>query len=318
MRRLAAILAAVLVIAYSVFWWIAAGKIEEGVALWADNAKAQGLTASWQAIRVGGYPLAFRVELTEPRLDGPEWSVAAPGLTATIQPWSFHSAALAAPQGLSGKGGDIAAVTAASATGNVAADSDGTDARIELDDVKAAPVAAKTARFRLVLPPQPPRGHTDLNFTFSGDVKALTIPIAPKPLGDTIDDVGFGFSAMGPVPPGKTPRDRAAAWRDEGGTVELSQLHVGWGAVGIDASGTLALDRDLQPVGSLTGALSGYDELLAALVAAGQIRESDSRTLKFVLRALAKNGRIETALSVQNGKIYVGPASLGRVPKIPW
>src|SRR5579883_2594905 len=64
-RRIGLIVAA----AYSGFWWIAAGRIADGVAAWAAEAKADGLAVTWRDLRVAGYPLWFRVELADFALD---------------------------------------------------------------------------------------------------------------------------------------------------------------------------------------------------------------------------------------------------------
>ena len=144
--------------------------------------------------------------------------------------------------------------------------------------------------------------------------------MAPAALGATIDDAAIGLAVMGPIPPG-TPRQAAAGWRDTGGTLELDHLHLGWGGLDLDASGTVALDRDMQPEGSLSGSLGGYDKLLAALVSAGQVKGSDASRLRLVLGLLAKPGpdgkpRLAAALTLQNSELSMGPITFGRVPKI--
>src|SRR5580692_4762178 len=92
------LLAAVLVIgigAYSAFWWIAAGKIEEAATAWRDTAHQQKIDASWQGMRVAGYPFSFRLELADVSLiDGasnPPAELQAPILEASIRPWNLHA-----------------------------------------------------------------------------------------------------------------------------------------------------------------------------------------------------------------------------------
>src|SRR5216684_7654104 len=46
--------------AYGAFWFVVAGRLEDGVTQWAQSLRAQNLDLSWRSIRVGGFPLAFR------------------------------------------------------------------------------------------------------------------------------------------------------------------------------------------------------------------------------------------------------------------
>jgi len=181
---------------------------------------------------------------------------------------------------------------------------------------------AKTAQLWVDLPPAPPRTQDDRTIGVALDLTGLSVPRAPQALGATIDDAAIGVTLMGPVPSGPL-REAAAAWRDGGGTLELDHLHLGWDALDLDANGTLALDRDLQPEGTLSGSLGGYDQLLGALVAGGLVKGSDASRMRLVLGLLARPGpngkpRLATALSLQNGMLSMGPITFGRVPRIEW
>jgi len=126
----------------------------------------------------------------------------------------------------------------------------------------------------------------------------------------------------GPIP-AAAPRQAAAAWRDSGGTVELDRLLLRWGRIAITGSGTVALDRDLQPIGGFSGAVEGYEDLMAALVTAGRMRPGDARLARVALAMLAKAGpegrpQIATSFTIQNGEMFLGPAKLGPAPKINW
>jgi len=335
--RLALIAATILILGiggYTLFWRIAAGRIEDGAAEWAAAARAQGIAASWQTLSVGGYPFSFRVELTGARLASAPPNLAgeltAPRLVATVRAANLHAATLTAPEGLSLSGEKLVSLKAGAAVGTVTAGTKGGAAVwLQLTGVTAnaaalpgAPAAAKTAQLWLDLPAAPPKTHTDRNIGVAVDLAGLSVPLAPEALGTTIDEAALGLTVIGPVPPG-TPRQAAAGWRDDGGTLELDHLHLGWGGLDLDASGTMALDRDLQPEGSLSGSLGGYDKLLAALVSAGQIKGSDASRLKLVLGFLAKPGadgqpRLPAALTLQNGILSMGPITFGRVPRIDW
>lgn len=331
---IAAIILALGVGGYTLFWRIAAGRIRDGAAEWAASMRSQGVTAAWQTLDVGGYPFSFRIELTGARLASTAPNLAAemtaPRLTAAVGVTNLHVATLTAPDGLSLSGEGLATLKAGDAVGTVAAASQGgATIWLRLTGVSGSAAAlprasatAKTARLWLELPAAPPKTHTDRNIAVAVDLAGVSVTGAPEALGTAIDDAAIGLTVMGPIPAG-TPRQAATGWRDAGGTLELDHLHLGWGGIDLDASGTLALDRDLQPEGSLSGSLGGYDKLLAALVSAGQIKGSDASRIRLVLGLLARPGpdgqpRLSAGLTLQDGELSMGPINFGRVPKVDW
>jgi hypothetical protein len=331
------LLGAVLVIgigAYSGFWWVAAGKIKDAATAWREGAHAQKIDASWQGMRVAGYPFAFRLELTDVALkDGatnPPAELKAPTLMASVRPWNFHRAWLAVPDGLAATFGPDATplvrLGAEHGSGAVALAGDGgATIWLSLYQAKAdagVALAARAVHAWVILPPGAPATHQDSGLAFALEARDLALPAAPPGFTGTVDDLGFGVSMMGAVPPGPL-RQAAAAWRDNGGTVELDNLHLRWGDMQINGSGTLALDNDLQPVGGFSGGVSGFDQLLNGLVASGRVKPGDARVARLALAMLAKAGpdgrpEIATSLTIQNGEMYLGPAKLGKAPRIDW
>src|SRR5258708_27614670 len=106
--RLGLVIAVLLLIAgigaYTTFWFIVAGKIEKGIAEWAQSAREQKIDASWRGLRVGGFPFAFRIELTEAALrneaTNPVAEMRMPWLSGRVRPWNFRVWHLTAPQGM--------------------------------------------------------------------------------------------------------------------------------------------------------------------------------------------------------------------------
>ena len=78
------------------------------------------------------------------------------------------------------------------------------------------------------------------------------MPLAIGPLGDGIDELDFAATVKGAIPSGKVA-DALAAWRDAGGRIELDHLRLKWGALNATATGTIALDQELQPTGGFSG-----------------------------------------------------------------
>lgn len=320
--------------AYTAFWFVAAGRIEDGIVAQADSLRRQNLELAWSAIRVSGFPLAFDVGLSEARLRAaattPQTELRAPVLSVSARPWNFREWRLSAPDGLGaaiGPAGEpLMKVAAESAAGSVSAPGTG-DIAVWLRLVQAKAdlpehVTAEAADLWLTLPEQRPQQHTERALGLAADLHGLRVPLPAAPVQGAIDDLAFGATVLGPISAGP-PRQAAAAWRDAGGTVELDRLALRWGGISVTGSGTLALGPDLQPIGAFSGAVSGFNELLKALADSGQLRMGDLTMARIGLAALAKPGpngkpEISTSFTIQNGQMYLGPLKLGAAPRINW
>ena len=98
------------------------------------------------------------------------------------------------------------------------------------------------------------------------------------------------------MPAGRSPEERAASWRDGGGSLEIQHLALDWGPLDLTASATLALDDQLQPMGAGSARLVGYAETLDALAPHGAISRSAATAAKAVLSLLANTpGRRQSA-----------------------
>ncbi|HJY51479.1 MAG TPA: DUF2125 domain-containing protein [Stellaceae bacterium] len=328
------ILAALLVIAggYTGYWFLVARRIEAGIVDWAQSRRADKIDFSWQKMRVSGYPVAFRVDLGSAALrDGaitPSPELHIPVLSGTARPWDFADWRLAAPDGFTADfaaagGGAPIKLVAQTADGVVSIEPEGgwtlwltlRDTTIEA----GAPVLVGSASAMLTVPPSV---HTEPMLALAVQTSQIKLPLAVGPLGDAIDELDFGATEKGAIPSGKLA-DALAGWRDAGGKIELDNLRLKWGALDATATGTIALDQGLQPTGGFSGAIQGYDQILTALVQNGQMRASDAGLARIALTLLAKTGpdgkpEIRTVFTIQNGQMFLGPAKLGRVPRITW
>jgi hypothetical protein len=165
--------------AYTAFWLVAAGSIKEGVAAWAESARAQQLDVAWQAIGVSGYPFAFRIELSAAGLrnnsTNPAIELRAPIITATTRPWAYRVWRITAAQGLDATAGNasvpIARIRAEAGDASVSVPAEGgVEIWLGLRRATAEPgakpenrVAAERVEAWLNLPAQPPREHDDRN-----------------------------------------------------------------------------------------------------------------------------------------------------------
>ena len=331
------ILAALLAVAgsYTAYWFLVARRIEAGIADWALSQRADKIDVSWQNMRVSGYPAAFRVDLGSAALrDGaitPSPELHIPALSGIARPWDLADWQIAAPAGLAADlatagRGSAAKLMARTADGLTSIDSDGGwKLWLDLKDITVeagARIRVSSARATVKVPPRPPRDHTEPVMGLAVDASQIKLPLAVRPLGDALDELDFGATVKGILPTGKLA-DTVAAWRDAGGKIELDNLRLKWGALDATATGTIALDQELQPTGRFSGAIQGYDQILTALVQNGQMRASDAGLARIALTLLAKAGpdgkpEIRTTFTIQNGQMFLGPAKLGRAPRITW
>jgi hypothetical protein len=139
--------------------------------------------------------------------------------------------------------------------------------------------------------------------------------VAPAPFSNTISSLAVGFTVMGAIPNG--PAEGAVdAWRRSGGAIKLDHVDLYWDKVEITGSGTVAPDSDLQPSGSVSATIKGYDQLMTALSVAGLLPADDLTPAKIALAMLGP--AISTSFTIQNGDMYLGPANLGKAPRIKW
>jgi hypothetical protein len=336
--RLGLALVAVLLVllgAYTAYWWIVATRISEGVTAWAQTERAEKVDISWQEVGVTGFPFFWRVTLDHAVLrDGrltPSPELRIPALSATARPWGFGSWELVAPEGLSAHlagGGERPPLQAAvqTAIGMLAVDPQaGSNLWLNLRDISVeagTKVPISSADAWVILPPRPPGSHTAPALGIALDLRQVQLPSMTSVLNDMIEELAFGITVKGAVPSGKLT-EALAEWRDKGGTLELDNLYLDWGGVGANASGTLALDRELQPVGGVSGAIAGYDKILIGLVQSGRMRADAAGLARLALAVLARAGpdgkpEIKTAFTIQNGEMFLGPAKLGKAPHFIW
>jgi hypothetical protein len=330
-------LAALLVIAgaYAGYWYAVAGQIEDGVVAWAQSSRADKIDVSWRNIRVTGFPGAFRVELETALLRDdavtPSPEIRMPSISGTARPWNFADWRLNAPRGLTAEIARIgervpAKLSAQSAEGTVSVDPAGgwtTRLRLQSPVVEAGPrIRVNTVDVSVAMPLKPPTRERNAKLVLTLDARDVELPVAIGPLGDRIDEFDLGGTIKGPIPSGKLS-EALAVWRDAGGTIELDKLHLRWGTLGATASGTMTLDQELQPSGALSGAVSGYDQILVALAESGQMRATDAGLARIALGLLAKPGpdgkpEVKTAFAIRNGQMFLGPARLGKAPRFSW
>ncbi|MEN8236574.1 MAG: DUF2125 domain-containing protein [Pseudomonadota bacterium] len=167
--------------------------------------------------------------------------------------------------------------------------------------------------------------HDDLmNVQIS--LQDLTLPVLSEfPFGDNLQKLQLQTSLSGEIA-GDTLHDRINSWYESDGTLEVAKLQLQWGPLEITAEGTTTVDEHLQPMGAFSAHVGGLDKTLAAFVKAGWLDEKVSRLVRLGLGFLTESlqgeaeasARYQLPLTVQSGRLFIGPVSVAKVPKVNW
>jgi hypothetical protein len=332
---------ALLVALYVGAWFYTVGLVREALQNWAEARRVEGFTVGWDGYAISGFPFAVRVIIEKPvygKTDAaPGYEARAPLLMGEAKPWALRhwqiTAAKGARLGIE-PGAARAAVTVQATTvdvtvaprqGDAANAHPATGVAIAADGLTVdgdAHVTIGHAEAQTVLPPRAGAGHLETWLSASLRLEKVVLPMSVQPLGDTVERIAARLSVKGAIPGG--PRRAAlASWRQEGGTLELEGLDLGWGKLAAAGSGTLALNEALQPEGALSATISGYGEIIDALVESGTMKAGDAALAKLALGLLAKPGpggvsQITAPVTLQGGRLFIGPARIARLPNFTW
>jgi hypothetical protein len=334
MRRIVLPLFLLLVLAaggYTAYWFILAHRLEAGLGPWAEAQRARGTVLQWQSVAIEGFPAVFRFRFTAATASGDKpvrLAATAPLVFAEAHPWDLRRWRLDAPNGVSVTlPEELVGATAAVVDGELRLDEvGGTVIDLAARDVAGSGLAQGLrigdAATKLVLPEHPPASHLDPELSAAIRLAQVSLPAAVPPFGRDIEALSVAATIKGALPPGKL-RDALAAWRRDGGTIELTDGTLHWGALAASANGTLALDDQLQPIGALTATIENHDAIVDAAVASGSLRARDAGLLKIVLGLMAKPGadgrkQLTLPVSLQHDHVYLGPAQIAALPRLAW
>jgi len=334
MRRLVLISSAVLALVwagYSGYWFYTAKRLSAGVGPWAEARRADGYTLQWSKLAVEGYPLAFRLRFADATIAGVRplpFAAALPILTGETAVWDLKHWHLEAPQGMHVEApGAGEAITAQALDGDLGFGApEGTGVDLTLHGITAGGVVSglhiDDAAMHLTIPAAPPASHRDAAIAAAIRLAKITLPWQLPPFGSDIEAVRLAATVKGAMPSGSL-RQALDAWRADGGTVEVEDGALRWGKLAVTTTGTLALDEALQPMGALTATIEDHAAIVDAAVASGDLPAGNANFVKAFLGLMAKPGadgkkRLTLPVSLQNDRIYLGPAQIARLPRFTW
>lgn len=334
-------------VAWTAWWLYLAGQVKSRAAAWLDDQRSRGTEISHQGFAVSGYPYRIEVDLDRLALAVPQAAeapaVAIPHLKVLGLPWNPNlviadvtgpvTFAWTDPQGRR----QSARYDAKSTAVSIGLE-DGRPVRLaasahyprlssallggllsaKLFEVHARDLTPEgTAGGAAAAPGGSPTAPLTGEIALDGTEVALPSK-TESPLGREIASLGLTLGLTGPWPQGAEPRGALASWRDAGGTLELRRGDLRWGSLDLSLTGALALDKAFRPEGAVSGRVGGLDPLLDAAVAQGRLTADQAASIRNALGALSflsrdEAGRVPVGITLQGGKLLVGPVAVGRV-----
>ena len=340
LRWLYAILAVLVLgaVGYTVFWFHLKRQVEAGIAEWTAAHRAAGWQVAFSPPAVGGWPFRMVLDLASIELADPKhrqaWAFSLPAVKVVAQPWApRHLIFLPRGPGRLTWGPDGARagleVEAADTKASLVLDPQGRALRLA---VVGEQVAARLAYPRFEGTYQAGARHFELhardNRGQAGAATAVDLALSAEdasgslitlgpPYGRSIARLGVDLGLTGPLDAQSVER-----WRDDGGTVELRQLLLRWGPSELKANGTLALDKQMRPIGAMTAEVKGWEPMIDRMVESRQLPRGRGQAMKLAFALLAQPGpdgsKVLTApISAQDGKLTIGPAAVADLPSLP-
>jgi hypothetical protein len=329
-----------LVAGETVYWRIAAERLRTGYQTWLAAQAAQGWDIGSGPLSVGGWPrsAALNVPNLTLRHSGPtvpgDLNVASAGVTLSVSLFDPGTLRLSLTGPTHVRAGDLPDVIVTGNTTSLSVplqqDSPlslalyGRDMRLEAS-TGAWHVTVGLLNARAEFAADPPADQSRPAATFAISSEAIALPSTYKwPLGPNISSLSTDGTLNGPLPGTRGVTSWAEAWRDGGGSLEIRHLAMGWGPLGLTGSATLALDDQLQPMGSGNGRIVGYAETLDRLAAGGALSKSAATAAKAVLSLMAgttdtdDSPSVDVPLTLQYRTLSMRQVPLVRLPELDW
>ncbi len=317
-------------------WRSAAATLVQGFEDWAAQRRALGWVVQHGTPMRGGWP--FSVTLTVPRIEvvgstrtSPadlHWRAESVELRVALANWENLVVAPRGRQVLSLPGLEIPfAADRMELTVPLEGGATPREAMLETDRLRLnSPFGGFELRSgSLALRSRLSATEGEAALTVELAASDITLP-APGPgaLGSRVERLEVDAALSGPVPLLRHPTQRAEACRDAGGTIELHRAEVQWGPVSANLSATGTLDEALQPMGAGQLHITGADEAVNALAAAGWLSRNaagPARAMAILLSRPPPEGGppvLELPVTLAERRIGLSRLPLARLPALQW
>jgi hypothetical protein len=339
--RIIAVAVPLLLVAGDVAYWrMSAERLRAGYQNWIAVRVAQGWDVSSGPLSIGGWPRAATVAIPNltlrhagPAIPG-DLDVASAGVTLSVSLFNPVNLQISAtgPTHLRADGMQDVVVTGEedwvsvplTQSGSYGIDLHVSGLRIE-PATGAWHATAGLLNAHATIADEAMADTSQPAATFSVSAEAIALPAVIKsPLGTNISSLSLDGVLNGPLPQTRDITGWAEAWRDGGGSLAITHFALGWGPLGLTSSATLALDDQLQPMGSGNGRIVGYAPTLDRLAAAGMLTKSAATAAKAVLSLMAGTGdsdqpsAVDVPLTLQYRTLSMRQVPLVRLPELDW
>ena len=321
---------------HTAIWRSASDRLTQGFGAWTAERRALGWTVRYGAPVRAGWPLSVSMRVPDFALEsGPRTTPA--GLTWQAEALTLRVALLDWDRLVASPGGrqrlDVAGQTFPFAADRMeltlpleggAIPREGV-LEVERLRLNSPWGAFDLGRGSLALRSRQSATEAEPAFNVELVLRQLGLPMpGPGALGQQVALVELDASLSGPVPPIRQPTQRAEAWRDAGGTLDLRRIALRWGPVGTTLSATGTLDEALQPMGAGQLELTGAAEAIEAMVAQGLVARGAGAALRVMAGLLARPAPdggppvLELPFTLQDRRIGLGRLPLARLPALQW
>ena len=343
-RRLWVLLTALLlavIIGDFVVWKIAVQRMQSGLADWIAANRATGWSVTTTAPETGGWPLAATLTLRDVAVSGGEPAIPG-GLAwradrAVVHLDLFHPLVLR----IEAEGAQHLRVAAAPDIAYSAGrlhllvplrfDPSAPALDLQAEALRASiPVAGgddtlTIDRLDLDTVLHPAATQAQASVSIAAKAAGIALPTRVKwALGGQIASVVIDAALNGALPTAAGLTANATKWRDDGGSLDVQRLQTQWGPLGLTATAKLALDPQMQPMGTGTAKVAGYAATLDAMARNRLMSRSAATSAKAVLSLLANApddgspSEVEVPLSLQYRTLSMRQVPLVRLPELDW
>jgi hypothetical protein len=319
-----------LVIAYTIYWFILASEIETQINAARDQGLAGGGTLQFNKVSISGYPFLIIATFENARVEDPGAAFKADSLTATIRSYSLSHVIFEATgaQELTvmrlDNEGRLLPMSLSGTTKKTQASlilRDGLANRIDLvlngfagiaRDIDGSARNLTATRLEIHLRENElAEGKRNVELATTIENAHMT-PSDDLLLGPDINLIEVSTRLVDA--PLETVRFAPVLrqWAEQGGRFELDKLLMVWGRVDLEAQGSFKLDSTRRLEGNVRSLLGGYNDLIDALVATDQLTPRDGSLAKQALSLLAmaardKKGRVPVPVGFREGSLWLGP-----------
>lgn len=313
-------IAAALLVAYFMLWRTGAIAIERGVTEWIETQREAGIAVSHDGIRRDGFPFFLRVHIDSPEIivpDKAQWR--AETLSIDALPYQLDRL-IFSPRG--------AQFASSRQTGNWTFVADDFRIAIKRDRkrqwvlsltlenvVATRPRDRANARIGSMKSDFGPDPGDLQSLVASAEISDISIPTQTAPI--EIDHIQTVFGATQTHLLSTEP-EALDAWRNAGGAIIINGFAAEYEGGALSIAGTLGVDAENYPSGSLKSQLLNPATLTAMLAKLGILTEQEATNAGagLSLAAIASGGKLSAPIVLEGGHASIHTIKVSALPKI--